>query len=253
MIKFKYIKKGNSMKKKTIIILLIILVLAICLIIGINLYNKREIKKTESTTKFVDNIEERRASIEESVVNAVEKNIKAQYPSCPISKEYKGENYPQDKYDSSFLINNGYIKKSELLDIDDNSYCEINASVIPYYENPQDYQNNCEVYYKIKLKCLDYEVELESINKTDILYTTTYYFGLGSRSVKVYIDGKVYDDLELENPNHNENYKYLKTLSEEELNNLSDKIKNTDNVESLKEYVIELIYGVKEFDNSGNY
>lgn len=241
------------MKNKTTIILSIILVLALCSVIGINLYNKKENKKQETTTKIVENIEERHTNIEESVVNAVEKNIKAQYPSCPISKEYQGESYPKHEYDSSFLINNGYIKKSELLDIDNDSYCEINASIIPYYENPQDHQNNCEVYYKIKLKCIDYEIELDSTKKAELLYTTTYYFSLGSRSVKIYTDGKVYDDLEIEDPNHVANYRYLKTLSEEELNNLSDKIKTIDNVESLKDYVIELIYGVKEFDNSGNY
>ena len=75
-------------------------------------------------------------------------------------------------------------------------------------------------------------------SKGEILYSTTYSFGFGSRRIKIYENGAVYDDIEIEAPNHKPDYKYLK---------------NNDNGESIKEYVIQLVYGVKEFDNFGNY
>ena len=58
-----------------------------------------------------------------------------------------------------------------------------------------------------------------------VLYETTYYFAFGSRAVKIYENGKVFDDLEIEEPEHTQNYKY----------------------------VIQLIYGVSQFDDNGNY
>ena len=36
----------------------------------------------------------------------------------------------------------------------------------------------------------------------ELLYSTIYYFGLGSRSIRIYANGDVYDDLEIEDPNH---------------------------------------------------
>ena len=85
------------------------------------------------------------------------------------------------------------------------------------------------------------------------IYSTTYFFELGSRRVKIYNNGNVYDDLEIEEPNHRANYKFLKRLSKVQVDNLKNKIKNTLNNVELEEYVIQLVYGVKEFDNSGNY
>lgn len=90
-------------------------------------------------------------------------------------------------------------------------------------------------------------------SKGNELYSTTYYFGFGSRSVKIYNSGKVYDDLEIEDPRHKTNYKFLKRLSKEQLDDLKNKLENTANSVELQEYVIQLVYGVKEFDNFGNY
>ena len=85
------------------------------------------------------------------------------------------------------------------------------------------------------------------------LYSTIYYFGFGSRSVKIYEDGDVYDDLEIEDPNHKTNYKFLKRLSKEQLDSLKNKLKDTSDNNELREYVIELVYSVKKFDDSGRY
>ena len=91
------------------------------------------------------------------------------------------------------------------------------------------------------------------INKKKEIYSTIYYFGFGSRKVKIYDNGDVYDDVEIEDPRHKENYEFLKKLSKNELDGLKDKLKSASNNNELKEYVIQLVYGVKEFDNFGRY
>lgn len=97
--------------------------------------------------------------IKESLKEAVEWNLSAQYPYCKISKDFKETSFPGSFYNSNFLINNGYIKKKELLDIDGKSYCDVYVDINTYYEDPQDQQKNCELYYKIYLKCKNYEDE----------------------------------------------------------------------------------------------
>lgn len=136
------------MKKKIIIILSIALVVIISFIVGFVVY--KNYKKNQD-----NKIQERYAEIRESVDKAVKWNTRAMYPGCSISAELK-ENMSSDSfYNSSFLINNGYIKKSELLDIDNESYCDIYVKIYTYFENPLDQQHNCEIYYKVYLKCKD--------------------------------------------------------------------------------------------------
>lgn len=96
---------------------------------------------------------------------------------------------------------------------------------------------------------------ISSINSKDgdILYSTTYYFAFGSKRVKIYTNGDVYEDLEIEEPNHKPNYKYLKTLSKTEKDNLIIFLESESNTDMIKNYVIELVYGVKEFDIYGGY
>lgn len=138
------------MKKKTLIILSIILIIVICSIIGFILYENYKINLEKKA-------QERYVEIKENVKHAVEWNIGAVYPGCSISKEFKETDSPGSFYNSSFLINNGYIKKSELLDIDNESYCDVYVDINTYYEDPLDHQHNCEIFYKIYLKCKDYE------------------------------------------------------------------------------------------------
>lgn len=85
------------------------------------------------------------------------------------------------------------------------------------------------------------------------LYSTTYGFAFGSRRTRIYLNGEVYDDLEIENPNHIENYAYLKTLSSKELNDFKNFLTNETDSEKIDDYVIELVYGVEKFDDMGNY
>ena len=132
------------MKKKIITIFLIVSIgLTICFI----LYKNNQENKAQ----------ERYNEIRESVKKAVEWNISAKYPKCSISKEFKKTTSAGTMYNSKFLINNGYIKKEELLDVDNKSYCDVFVDINPYYEDPLNHQQNCEIYYKIYLKCKNYE------------------------------------------------------------------------------------------------
>lgn len=135
------------MKKKIIIRLLLALVIIVGFILGFVLY------KTFQKNKELD----RYAEIKESTKGAVEWMIRAQYPRCSIAQKKRKNFSLESFYNSSFLINQGYIKKSELLDIDKVSYCDVYVKIYTYFEDPLDYQHNCEVYYKIFLKCKDYK------------------------------------------------------------------------------------------------
>ena len=87
----------------------------------------------------------------------------------------------------------------------------------------------------------------------NLIYETTYSFAFGSRRVKIYDNGEVYDDTEVEEPNHKENFTYLKTLTAEQTQALQDKKASGASEEELSDYVIQLVYGVKEFSNTGKY
>lgn len=133
--------------KKMLLIIVSIFVFMIILFLGIFFYNSWQEKKEQA----------RYAEIKESVKKAVEWNISAQYPYCNISKDFRETSFPGSFYNSSFLIDNGYIKKEELLDIDGKSYCDVYVDINTYYEDPLNHQKNCEIYYKIYLKCNNYK------------------------------------------------------------------------------------------------
>lgn len=139
------------MKKKNLIILSVILVIIVCLLFSFKLYKTNQENKTKIQNQ------ERYNEIKESVKKAVHKNISAMYPGCLISKDFKKKEFLGTQYNSSFLINNGYIKKSELLDVDKESYCDVFVDINLDYKDPLDHQHNCEVYYKIYLKCKNYK------------------------------------------------------------------------------------------------
>lgn len=139
------------MKRKVTIIILIILVIILCFISGFIVYRNYKLNQEKKA-------QERYAEIRKDVEKAVEWNIHAMYPGCSISKDFDAETASSSAfYNSSWLINNGYLKKSELLDLDNKSYCDIYVEHYTLYENPYDHQKNCETYYIVYLKCKDYE------------------------------------------------------------------------------------------------
>ena len=135
------------MKNKFIISLLIILIIVIsisfCFIVYKNYKEDKELK--------------RYTEIRESSKKAAEWYLGAIYPNCLISNGTSETYTFRGTENSSWYINQGYIKRKELLDIDKESYCDIHVKHSAYFENPLDLQKNCKVYYQIHLKCKNYE------------------------------------------------------------------------------------------------
>ena len=131
-------------KKKLIIICIFCLIIILCLFFIKMFENKNDKNK-----------EKRYDEIRESAKKAMEWKLRANYPRCPIGSTYEKEK--KSHCNSQYLIDQGYIKKEELLDVDLVNYCDIYVETYTYFENPQDLQNNCEVDYKVYLKCMDYE------------------------------------------------------------------------------------------------
>lgn len=63
-------------------------------------------------------------------------------------------------------------------------------------------------------------VLLTACGKGDVIYNTSGYHSMGSYRVKVYENGEVYDDIEIEDPEHVVKYKYVRTLNKEEIEEL---------------------------------
>lgn len=141
------------MKKKIIIFVSTFLVIILAIVVVFQKNNK-DIKTNK------DNNDKRYLEIKESTKKAVEWNIKAMYPNCPITDTFdddKNANTSGTHYNASFLISNGYIKKDELIDVDGKNYCDVYVVIQANFEDPQDHQKNCSTAYKIYLKCKDYK------------------------------------------------------------------------------------------------
>ena len=83
---------------------------------------------------------------------------------------------------------------------------------------------------------------------SQVIYQNTYYFNFGSRKIKIYDNGKIYEDLEIEQVNHKTNYKLIKTLNKEELDDLKNKLNNSNDEIELENYIKQLIYGKLNLD-----
>ena len=143
------------MKKKIVILITIMFVIVLIIAIGILKFNS-DIKNNDKND--ADN--KRYIEIKESAKKAVEWNIKAMYPNCHITDNFdddKNANMSGNHYNASFLINNGYIKKDELIDVDGKHYCDVYVIIQTFFDDPQDHQKNCSTAYKIYLKCEDYK------------------------------------------------------------------------------------------------
>ena len=141
------------MKKKIIIFASTVLVIILAMVVVIQKHNE-DIKTNK------DNNDKRYLEIKKSTKKAVEWNIKAMYPNCPITDTFdddKNANTTGTHYNASFLISNGYIKKAELIDVDGKNYCDVYVVIQANFEDPQDHQKNCSIAYKIYLKCKDYK------------------------------------------------------------------------------------------------
>lgn len=134
------------MSKRKIFCLCLLIVIIVAISIAVSVFIKDIDKKKDK----------RYMEIRESVKKAVEWNIRGMYPNCQLINDFKEISL---FYDSSFLIRHGYIKKSELLDVDNKSYCDVYVTIDDNFKDPQNHQHDCTVAYKFFLKCNDYEDE----------------------------------------------------------------------------------------------
>ena len=135
------------MKKKNIIIISVLIIFISLIVLRFVFFNKKNVNEITS--------EERYKEIRESAKKAAEWHLKATQPYCVIGDSKEKKKYSH--MNSRFLINNGYIKKEELLDIDGESYCDIYVRIYDRFEDELDHQHNCYVSYKLYLKCNGYE------------------------------------------------------------------------------------------------
>lgn len=132
--------------------IIIVLLIVLFLVLGIILFVYK-IKPNDKTSSRYD-------EIRESARKAAEWHLKATQPYCVIGDTKEKKKYSH--MNSTFLINNGYIKKEELLDVDGESYCDIYVVDYRYIDESislEAYGNDCEVNYKVYIKCKDYEDE----------------------------------------------------------------------------------------------
>lgn len=87
-----------------------------------------------------------------------------------------------------------------------------------------------------------------SINSKRIIFSTTYYYNFGSEKIIIYEDGTVETDKEVEEPNHKTDFKKIKELTTEEINQLKVKLEENLSETDFKEYINELIHGDKNYD-----
>ncbi len=130
-------------KKRMIFLILVFCLIGVILIYKFNRDNKRQ---------------ERYAEIRENVKKAVEWNLGAVYPFCTIEDEIDEKSVSRSSYHSDYLNQWGAIKMNELLDVDNESYCDAFVEIYQTPYDPKGY-DNCEISYKIYLKCKNYEEE----------------------------------------------------------------------------------------------
>lgn len=134
------------MKKKKLIIMSIVFIIVIILSVFVTISNNNSEEKN------------RYEEIRESAKKAAEWHLKASQPYCVIGDTKEKKRYSHAN--SSFYINNGYIKKEELLDVDGINYCDMYVVEYRYIDESislESYKNDCEVDYKVYIKCKDYE------------------------------------------------------------------------------------------------
>ena len=69
---------------------------------------------------------------------------------------------------------------------------------------------------------------------------------MGSVTLKIYNNGNVYEDKEIEETYHKPNFKKIKKLSKSEMEDLKQNLNKSG--DDLKKYITELIYGDENYD-----
>ena len=78
-----------------------------------------------------------------------------------------------------------------------------------------------------------------------IIYFNTSYYDMGSITIRIYENGKVEENREIEEPNHAPYFKEIKKLDKLEIIQLKSKLEKEKDKKALEEYINELVYGSK--------
>ena len=79
-------------------------------------------------------------------------------------------------------------------------------------------------------------------NNGAIIYSNTFYSPMGSEQIRIYENGLVEIDLEIENPDHKRNFEKIKILNDKELETLIDMISKDMEEEEIKKGINLLIH-----------
>lgn len=85
-------------------------------------------------------------------------------------------------------------------------------------------------------------------NPNEIIFSKTYYYAFGSEKIRIYEDGTVETDKEVEDPNHKTNFKKIKKLTAKEIKELKSTLEQNLSADDLKTYINELIHGDRNYD-----
>ena len=90
-------------------------------------------------------------------------------------------------------------------------------------------------------------VAIMKFSKGSIIVYESYYFAMGSETIRIYSSGLVEADKEIEDPNHKIDFKKVRDLTKEELEELKEKMKTRqgDSDENFKKYIYKLIYDIE--------
>lgn len=156
------------MKKKIIIISFIVLIVLLMLIVIS--YNYLKYKNNQKIIQNNIRYEEILDSLDKAVKWQTDATfvIRNEYNCTQNCKSWGTHNCWYGFITSEHLIDQGYLKQKEMLDVDNKSYCK---STIYTYLSEYDGET-CDVEYEIHLKCQDYETP-GYLEHPDSLWTNT--------------------------------------------------------------------------------
>ncbi len=87
-----------------------------------------------------------------------------------------------------------------------------------------------------------------TINNNTVIFEQRFYYAFGSEGVKIYESGIVKTDIELEEPNHKEDYKVIRKLSKKEVAELKNIIKQNLPSDEFQSYINLIIHENRNYN-----
>ena len=126
--------------KKKILIIIIILITITTIITALILFNSKR-QKELNNKKY------------EEILNALEEALIWEMDATDISDKRNCGSPISGSLTSEYLISQGYLKREDMKDVDNKSYCNGLAKIRR--------KDGCKVKYKLYISCKDYETKKE--------------------------------------------------------------------------------------------